>query len=84
MEVLVGVNSDYRDYKVIEVATGNDISRFCWAADDIAGLYAVFENDGNCIISTPFDPAYPDEGSYIESWTYEEAIKLVRREISID
>ena len=81
MEVIVGVNSDYKNYKLVDVDTGEDITRFCWAADDEAGLYALFDNDGKSVLATKavtVDEADERGERYIESYTYEGNIRLVK------
>jgi len=74
MEVIVGVNPDYKDWKVVDADTNEDLSQFCWAADDEAGLYVLFDNDGKAVLASTDEHGE----KYIQSYTYEGHIKLVK------
>jgi len=82
MEKIVGVHPDCKNYKVIDKDTGKDITKFCWAADDEAGLYAMFNNNGEYILATVAntdDEEVPRGERYIETYTCEGTIELVKK-----
>ena len=63
--------------------TSKDISEFCWAVDDEVGLVAVFENDGEHILSTVASTdtePMPYGERYIKSYTIEGNYTLVLEE----
>lgn len=39
-----------QNISIIDLNKGKDVSRFCWAVDDEAGLVAMYENDGEHIL----------------------------------
>lgn len=72
MEAIVTKLKASEQVKVIDSLTGKDISKFCWAADDEAGLRAEFANDGISLIKE-----LDDEGSLM-SYTVEGPIHLIK------
>lgn len=52
MEIIVGRDKEANKAKLMDLDTGKEIL-FVWAADDEAGLYAQYENDGERITHEP-------------------------------
>jgi len=75
MEVITWRTPNWQEYYIRDADTKEDISQFCWAADDKMGLCAMFENDGKQILSSKNE----SNETHVQTFTYERNIEIVRK-----